>query len=157
MICGTGVQIFEPTIILHPERVVVGDFSRIDSFCKLEAGSGLRLGRYVHIASFCHLGVGGGRLIIEDGATCSSHVCVATGQSVIGGGRSGSAVHPTFAATRTLTVIEAGVTIFMGAIILPGVIIGAGAVIAAGAVVTRDVPPGELWAGVPATARRRVE
>ena len=34
--------------------------------------------------------------------------------------------------------------------ILPGVTIGEGAVIGAGAVVTKDVPPGEFWAGVPA-------
>lgn len=34
--------------------------------------------------------------------------------------------------------------------ILPGVTIGRGAVIAAGAVVTKDVPAGEIWGGVPA-------
>jgi len=34
--------------------------------------------------------------------------------------------------------------------ILPGVTIGNGAVIAAGAVVNRDVPPLEIWGGVPA-------
>ncbi len=37
-----------------------------------------------------------------------------------------------------------------GVTILPGVTIGDGAIIAAGAVVTRDVPSGERWAGVPA-------
>jgi acetyltransferase-like isoleucine patch superfamily enzyme len=38
-----------------------------------------------------------------------------------------------------------------GAIILKGVTIGAGAVVAAGAIVTRDVPPGAVVAGSPAT------
>ncbi|UTF52894.1 acyltransferase [Natronosalvus rutilus] len=38
-----------------------------------------------------------------------------------------------------------------GAIILPGVEIGAGASVAANSLVTRDVPPGEIVAGVPAT------
>lgn len=37
-----------------------------------------------------------------------------------------------------------------GAVVLSGVIIGEGAVIAAGAVVTKDVPPNEVWGGVPA-------
>jgi acetyltransferase-like isoleucine patch superfamily enzyme len=37
-----------------------------------------------------------------------------------------------------------------GVTILPGVTIGEGAVIGSGAVVTRDVPPFETWAGVPA-------
>ncbi|WP_435179500.1 acyltransferase [Halorussus sp. AFM4] len=37
-----------------------------------------------------------------------------------------------------------------GAVILPGVEIGAGASVAANSLVTRDVPPGETVAGVPA-------
>ncbi|GAA0197948.1 acyltransferase [Haladaptatus pallidirubidus] len=39
-----------------------------------------------------------------------------------------------------------------GAVILPGVEIGAGAQVAANSLVTRDVPPGETVAGVPAKA-----
>ena len=37
-----------------------------------------------------------------------------------------------------------------GETILRGVRMGSRAVIASGVVVTRDVPPGELWGGVPA-------
>jgi acetyltransferase-like isoleucine patch superfamily enzyme len=36
------------------------------------------------------------------------------------------------------------------AILLPGVSIGPNSVVAAGAVVANDVPPGEVWGGVPA-------
>ena len=48
------------------------------------------------------------------------------------------------------TVIGDDVWIGFRAIVMAGVTIGRGAVIAAGAVVTRDVPPYEIHAGVPA-------
>jgi maltose O-acetyltransferase len=42
--------------------------------------------------------------------------------------------------------------VFIGprSIILPGVTIGRGAVVAAGAVVTKSIPNGEVWGGIPA-------
>ncbi len=48
--------------------------------------------------------------------------------------------------------VEIGAAAFVGvgATILPQLSIGAGAVIGAGSVVTKDVPAGEVWAGVPA-------
>lgn len=48
--------------------------------------------------------------------------------------------------------VTIGNYVFIGprAIILPTVKIGDGAVIAAGAVVTKDVPPFEVWGGIPA-------
>ncbi|MFZ2153263.1 MAG: acyltransferase [Microgenomates group bacterium] len=48
--------------------------------------------------------------------------------------------------------VSIGDYVFIGprSIILPNVKIGNGAIIAAGAVVTKDVPPFEVWGGVPA-------
>jgi len=43
-----------------------------------------------------------------------------------------------------------GAVIGGGAVIQPGVTVGKGAIIAAGAVVTKDVPPNQLWGGIPA-------
>lgn len=48
------------------------------------------------------------------------------------------------------TLVQRGSKIGAGAIIKAGVTIGAGAIIGMGSVVTKDIPPKELWVGVPA-------
>ena len=49
-----------------------------------------------------------------------------------------------------IAIVGDDVWIGTGAIIMSGVRIGSGSIIAAGAVVTKNVPPCEIWAGVPA-------
>jgi len=53
-------------------------------------------------------------------------------------------------------IIEDGVHLGTGATVLPHRRVGRGAVVGAGAVVTRDVPPGEVFVGVPARRLRSV-
>ena len=48
------------------------------------------------------------------------------------------------------TIIEDDVWIGHNATIVGGLTIGKGAIVAAGAVVTQDIPPCEIWGGVPA-------
>jgi sugar O-acyltransferase (sialic acid O-acetyltransferase NeuD family) len=50
-------------------------------------------------------------------------------------------------------MIERGAYIGAGAMLRQGLVVGAGALVGMGAVVTRSIPSGETWAGVP--ARRR--
>lgn len=74
-----------------------------------------------------------------------------------------AATHPLDVATRSSGLeygkpvrIENDVWIGGGAIICPGVTIGQGSVVGAGSVVTRDVPPGVLMAGNPASVVREI-
>jgi acetyltransferase-like isoleucine patch superfamily enzyme len=48
--------------------------------------------------------------------------------------------------------IHTGAYVGAGAVLLPGVNVGEGAVVGAGAVVTKDMPPGSSFVGVPARA-----
>lgn len=54
--------------------------------------------------------------------------------------------------TRVYDCIEVGNNVFIGSdvTVCPGVKIGDNTIIGAGAVVTRDLPPGNVWGGVPA-------
>ncbi len=62
-------------------------------------------------------------------------------------------------ANRTMLkpIIEDGVWIGARVIILRGCRIGKRSVIAAGAVVCQDVPPGEIWGGVPAKRIKKLD
>ncbi len=144
-------QIFEPVVILKPEVVKMHDSARIDSFVKIEGGQGVTLGKHVHIASFCHINIGGGEVVIGD------YAALASGAKVIGGsnqmeGESMSAAAPAKmqAVERAKTGIGPYAFVATNAVIMPGVVVGQGAVIGAGAVVNRDVPAYLVVAGVPA-------
>lgn len=142
--------LFDPIVALRPERIRVESSARVDAFCKIEGGEGVYIGDHVHVASFCHLNIGGGTLIMEAGSSAGSGAKVITGSNVPGPGRGCSAIAPDAVVRRSHVVIKRNATLFCGAIVLPGVTIGEGAIIAAGAVVNKDVPAGELWGGVPA-------
>ena len=150
---GSNVKLFGPLIATSPERVWIGDHTRIDSFVKLEGGQALRIGRYVHIASFSHMGVGGGVTILEDETGFSS------GSKVVSGSNMPNAISHSIVAPqhkivveRSRTVVKEGGILYAGATILPGVVVGKHSCVGAGSVVLTDVqiPDWEIWAGVPA-------
>jgi len=149
--CGVGVEIYEPTIILRPGQIELDDYCRVDSFVKIEGGLGVTVGRYVHIASFCHVNIGGGLVEIGD------YAALASGAKIIAGsnrpsGLSMSAASPQErqVVNRSRVYIARYAFLGAGAIVLPGVTLNEGAVLGAGAVATRDIPEWEIWAGVPA-------
>lgn len=149
IIDGSKAAIYDPVIILKPEMLTIADTARVDSFVKLECGEGITIGEYVHLASFVHV-LGGGRAIFENGSSCGSGVKIITGSNIPGPNRGCSAIDPNAVIERSFVRVKENAVLFCGAIVLPGVTIGKGAVVAAGAVVTKDVPDGETWGGVPA-------
>lgn len=143
-------NIFEPTIIINKRKLYLDAPTRVDSFSKLECGEGMYIGKYVHIASFTHLGIGGGLLILEQGSSCASGVKIITGSNQPGEGHGCSAIDPKAIIKRSFVHVKRNATLYTGVIVCPGVTIGEGAVVLPGAVVTKDVPDGEMWGGVPA-------
>ena len=107
---------------------------------------GLNLGDGVAVGWFAELDARGGITVGHD-TNISSHVKMITGSHDID--------DPDFTADFKPIHIGHHCWIGTGATILQGVNIGDGAVVAAGAVVTKDIPPYEIWGGVPAKCIRK--
>jgi acetyltransferase-like isoleucine patch superfamily enzyme len=125
-----GLKDVHPTFYMARGCLVTSDlvaheYSFLNIGCIL--GPKVELGRYVmlgpHVALVGH-----------------DHVISKPGVPIIFSGRP----------TLKQTVLEDDAWIGYGAIIIAGVRIGRGAIVGAGAVVTKDVPPYEIHAGVPA-------
>lgn len=138
------------SILLRRKNIFTAASSRIDGMVKIEGGEGVYIGPYAHVASFCHLNIGGGILVMEDGSSCGSGVRLITGSNIPGPGHGCSAIAPDAIVKRSFIHIKRNATIFAGATVLPGVTIGEGAVVGANSLVNRDVPDGETWVGSPA-------
>ena len=145
------VEFYDPLIVgMMNAPLHAAATSRVDSFAKLEVGLGMTIGEFVHIASFAHIGIGGGITILEDGTSFASGSKVISGTNVAAPGRSCSATAPGNLVEHSFVWIKRNAVVFAGAIVMPRVIIGENAVVAAGALVLEDVPAGEIWAGMPA-------
>jgi galactoside O-acetyltransferase len=138
------------SVFLKPDVIYVADTARLDAFLKIEGGEGVEIGRNVHVASFSHLNLGGGRLILEDGVGISSHVRIVTGTNVPGHGRSSSICSPDAVVSRGKVIVRKNAILFTGATILPDVEIGENAVIGANCLIRKSVGPYEVWVGNPA-------
>lgn len=107
---------------------------------------GLNLADGVSIGWFVDLDARGG-IYIDHDTNISSHTIFITGSHDIDDSK--------FRASFKPIRIGHHCWIGTGATVLQDVTIGDGAVVAAGAVVTKDIPPYEVWGGVPAKFIRK--
>lgn len=116
------------------------ELHRIEFFPEVKHGERVRLTGTVSFGSEPFLVKLGSDITIADGVRLLTHD---------GGARVFRDQHPDLHVYAPI-VIGSFVFIGVNAIIMPGVTIGDKTVIGAGSVVTKDVPDGEVWAGVPA-------
>lgn len=100
-------------------------------------------------------------ITLEQGATVGWHallVChlLTPSRVIVGRVHIGArAVVGGYAKVMPGVIVEEDARIDLGAVLCPGVRVGRGAVVRPGSVVEHDVPPGEVWQGVPASCVRR--
>jgi acetyltransferase-like isoleucine patch superfamily enzyme len=150
---GEDTQVFDPVVFTKKENIYIGAHCRIDGFVKIEGGESVTIDEYVHVASFAHINIGGGRTQIGYKAA------IASGAKIISGGNRSDGLSMSASAPIEDQVLRSGVVVIddygavlVGAIVLPNVTISQGAVVGAGAVVVANtfIPPWEIWAGNPA-------
>jgi acetyltransferase-like isoleucine patch superfamily enzyme len=118
---GCYLWCFGPSRLRRDGYLTIGEHTRINRRCLLDARGPVRIG---------------------DNVSVSPEVAIITTQHRMD--------DPAFAVESRPVVIEDHAWIGMRAVIMPGVTVGRGAVVATGAVVTRDVPPLAVVGGVPA-------
>jgi acetyltransferase-like isoleucine patch superfamily enzyme len=122
---------------IYGEKTKIGNNVKIGAYTEI---SNAVIGNDVVIGNGCFIPEG---VTIEDGAWIGPRVVFTNDR-----------FPPNDKMFWETTTVQAGARLGAGTRVLPGVIIGSGALIGAGSVVTKNIYPGEIWAGVPATFLR---
>lgn len=126
----------------------LGAHSQLDDFVFVYIGAGCRIGRNVHISSFCSI-IGGGELIMEDFSGLSAGCRIITGSDDFTGPY---LTNPTVPAefthvVRGFVTIRRHAVLGTNVVVFPGVTIGEGAAVGAGAIVRKNLEPWTVYAG----------
>lgn len=148
--CGEDVKMYPLAKIVNPEVIEIGDHSMVDDFTFIYGGKCIKIGRYVHIASFVSV-VGGGELILEDYTVLATGSRILTGTDTYYGGKRMSTALPLEQrnVVRGKVVIEKDAFIGTNSVVHPNVRIGKGAIVGSNSLVLKDVEPWSINVGSP--------
>jgi len=143
-----GVKTFEYTKILGVENIEFGHDIMIDDFVFIYAKSRMKIGNFVHIASFVSI-TGGGELVLEDFSAIASGTRIVSGTDDFKDWGFGNPTIDEKYRNVRRAPIHIGKFSIIGAnsVILLGVTIGEGAMVGAGSVVTKDLEPWGIYIG----------
>jgi galactoside O-acetyltransferase len=147
---GLNVLISHKASIYNPDKIEIGDNSRIDDFCVVSGK--VTIGRNVHIAVFCNVAGGEKGIVMEDfsGLAYGCHVFA---QSDDYSGR--TLTNPTIPdcfKEETKAAVRIGRHSIVGAssVVLPGVTLAEGTAVGAMTMVNKSTQPWSIYFGVPA-------
>ena len=145
---GKDVVFENGVLVFHPENIEIGDNVYVGHYTILKGyyKNSIIIGDYTWIGQQCFFH-GAGGLRIGKAVGIGPKVSILTSQY-----KTSNITVPVYSLPLepNEVVLEDGCDIGIGSIILPGVRVGEGVIVGAGAVVTHDIPPYEIWAGVPA-------
>lgn len=147
---GRNVLISNRAAIYNPEKIEIGDFSRIDDFCVISGV--LKIGSYVHIAPHCLVAGGTEGIVMEDFSGLAYYVQVFS-QSDDYSGR--TLTNPTVDAKykmekKSAVNIGRHVIVGSGSVVMPGVQLAEGCSVGALTLVHKSTESWGIYAGNPA-------
>lgn len=147
---GKNVKISEKASIYNPDRIQIGDNSRIDDFCIISGT--LIIGRNVHIATFCNVVGGEPGITLEDfsGLAFGCHVFTQS-DSYAGDALTNPTVPQRYRKeTKKPILIKKHSIVGTNSIIFPGVILAEGTSVGANSMVTKSTKEWTIYFGNPA-------
>lgn len=142
IICHVPSHTLRAAYYRHVMGMHIGAGSSIHLGAFIDAPRGFTMGTDSTINGDCRIDTRGG-VVIGDNVSISMGVQLITAEHDLSSADFAATEHPIEIADYTF--------IGTGAMVLPGVTLGRACAVAAGAVVTRDVAPGDIVGGVPAT------
>jgi galactoside O-acetyltransferase len=136
-----------------PANISIGDFTWIDSYCRIEAYLGeVTIGSRVHMASFSIIGARA-PVIIEDFVAISSGVKIYASSEYPADGKrmSGPMIPEEYKSFKSAPIVLRKDS-FVGAnaVLLPGAELGEGCVVGANSVIGSKLEANTIYMGVPA-------
>lgn len=145
----SSVKIFsQAKIIARDGTLSIREYSQIDDFAFVNAGSRLAIGKFVHISSFCSI-IGGGECELMDFCGLSAGCRIVTGSDDFSGGYlTNPTVSPEFKNVQLgRVVVGRHAVLGSNVVVMPGVSIGDGATVGAGSIVTKDLEAWTVYVG----------
>jgi len=151
---GRDVRISEKASVYEPERIEIGDNSRIDDFCVVSGR--VEIGRNVHIAPHCLVAGGEKGITLSDFSGLAYFVQIFSQSDDYSGN---SLTNPTVPVqykkeSKAAVFLGRHVIVGAGSVIFPGVHVAEGCSIGAMTLVNKSTSPWGVYAGNPA---RRVK
>lgn len=139
---------FYRTTYMRAKKLVYG-WTGVDVTFFIQSGKyiskDLTTGKFGFVGKECHLGP---KVILGDYVMLAPRVAIVGDDHIFE--KAGSPIIFSGRPSLRETKIDSDAWIGFGVIIMSGVKVGRGAIVAAGSVVTRDVPPYQVYGGVPA-------
>jgi acetyltransferase-like isoleucine patch superfamily enzyme len=149
---GQNVKISDKSSIYEPEKIEIGDNSRVDDFCILSGK--IVIGRNIHITPYCNLAGGEKGIFIDDFSTLAYGVNVFTqSDDYLGFTMTNSTIPAKYKKEKKEAIyIKKHVIVGAGSYILPGVTLEEGTSVGAMSLILASTKPWMVYVGIPACA-----